>query len=1032
MTETKRESSILRRAWQRLTEPSPRITDHELRERSRLLSSLLLLLIAVSLVGAVYFDARFSPGPAQTDPELLMILGIAAGALVAYFLNRRGAYLPAALLAAGLLAAGTFGATHFTLNGALAPTLRPDDVNLLVYLALPFALAAVLLPVRLAVIAGGFIVAAVFLVPVIYPHVSYFSIVFGPMLFLLVAALFLMLIARYWQGVARRRRAALAESGERLRSLFEGSLDPVLLIAADGTITAVNAAGSELFGYPRAELEGRHVLDLYADPARRGEVVRKAERQGQLYEEPVRLKKRDGSVLDCLLTIWLRRDSTGGVLEYQTIVRDVTDRLRAEEDLKLRSELISLARDAVFLVDPAGEIVFTNEALGRLTGYGVDELVGMNVRRLNTPEGVEQIPSKISRMLREGGLEYETVYVRKDGSRADVEVRTRTIEVEGRTLFLSTGRDVTQRKADEAELRMRGELLGSVQDSVFLHDLRGNFLYVNEAAAATLGYRREELLSLKVQQMSSSEHSVLFRRRVEVLLRKGSMAFESEYLRKDGSALPVEVRATLFESGEKTLVLCVARDIAERKRAQQDLKNSEEKFRSLFEQSRDAITLVAPTGRILEVNQAWLNLHGYSRGELPGLKAADMYANPQDREDFLRRIAETGFVEDEVRFKKKDGTVMDCHMVLVARKDDEGNVVAYQGLVRDITEQKQAEKVLRESEARFRELSELLPQAICETSIDGRITFANRKALEIWGYSEESLERGVSIYQMLAPEGLERAGADFAALLRGGGAASGEYLALRKDGTVFPVEICCDLLVRSGEVVGIRAVLIDISDRKKAEQQLHDLAARVEEVREEERTGIARELHDRLAQALTALKLDLTDMKGRVEKGEAIPPGKLAGTMGLVDETEDDVRRISSELRPGMLDDLGLVAAMEWQLSQFGERSGLKCCLDSRMDESGLDRARSTALFRIFQELLTNVARHAGASGVRVSLELDDGRYILTVADDGRGMTEEERAALDSLGLIGIRERVRPFGGEIEIEGAPNDGTTVRVYVPAG
>jgi two-component system sensor histidine kinase UhpB len=133
-----------------------------------------------------------------------------------------------------------------------------------------------------------------------------------------------------------------------------------------------------------------------------------------------------------------------------------------------------------------------------------------------------------------------------------------------------------------------------------------------------------------------------------------------------------------------------------------------------------------------------------------------------------------------------------------------------------------------------------------------------------------------------------------------------------------------------------------------------------------------------------------------------------------------------------MLDDLGLVAAMEWQLGQFGERTGLKCCLDSRADDSGLDRARSTALFRVSQELLTNVARHAGASAVRVSFELDNGRYILTVTDDGRGIAEEEIAAPGSLGLIGMRERVRPFGGEVDIEGVPKGGTTVRVYVPAG
>ena len=132
MTATKRESGVIRRAWQRLTEPSSRLADPELRERSRLLSTLLLFVVGGSLAAAAYVQARFSHGPEQVYQEVLMILGIAAGATVAYFLNRRGSYLPAAALASGLLAAGVFGATHFTLSGALAPTCRPDDVNLLV------------------------------------------------------------------------------------------------------------------------------------------------------------------------------------------------------------------------------------------------------------------------------------------------------------------------------------------------------------------------------------------------------------------------------------------------------------------------------------------------------------------------------------------------------------------------------------------------------------------------------------------------------------------------------------------------------------------------------------------------------------------------------------------------------------------------------------------------------------------------------------------------------------------------------------
>ena len=604
-------------------------------------------------------------------------------------------------------------------------------------------------------------------------------------------------------------------------------------------------------------------------------------------------------------------------------------------------------------------------------------------------------------------------------------------------VFLGVSPDITQQKRAQDELRSSEEryrvLFEQSMDAIYANAPDGTTIDANQAWRDLFGYSRDELMSFNaVDLYADPDDREDFLRRMAAT---GLVEDEVRFKKKDGTVMDCQrtVVARKDSQGNVVAYLGVIHDITNRKRAQQALKDSEEKYHSLFEQSMDAVAVVALDGTLLDANPAYLNMYGYDVADIGRANVRGQYLRTADRDKFVRRMERRGAIRDEeVRLKKVDGTLMDCLLTSVAMRDDGGHVVSFQTVVRDVTEQKKAEGVLRYSEARFKELSELLPQAICETNIDGNITYANRKALELWGYGGEDLERGENIRERIAPEEREKAGAGFEALLRGGGAASGEYLALRRDGTVFPVEICSDLMVRGGDVVGIRAVLVDISDRKKAEQQLHDLAAHIEEVREDERTGIARELHDRLAQALTAMKFDLADMKGRVEKGEAIPPEKLAGMMGLIDETADDVRRISSELRPGMLDDLGLLAAMEWQLSQFGERSGLECRLDSRTDDSGLDRARSTALFRIFQELLTNIARHAGASGVQVSFELDDGRYILTVADDGRGMTEEEMNDPSSLGLMGMRERARPLGGEIEIEGVPNGGTTVHVYVPAG
>ena len=198
-------------------------------------------------------------------------------------------------------------------------------------------------------------------------------------------------------------------------------------------------------------------------------------------------------------------------------------------------------------------------------------------------------------------------------------------------------------------------------------------------------------------------------------------------------------------------------------------------------------------------------------------------------------------------------------------------------------------------------------------------------------------------------------------------------------------------------------------------------------VREQERTDIAREIHDELGQALTALKMDVHWVGQRVGNGQPAVSAKLAAMSKMVEGTVNTVRRISSQLRPKLLDDLGLSAAMEWQAREFEQRSGVRCGIRSEPDDIVLDSAHSTTLFRIFQETLTNVARHAGASRVHVVLRNFAGNLEMRIADDGRGIKPEQVTDGRSLGIVGMRERVRSLGGRLEITGRPGRGTVVHV-----
>jgi signal transduction histidine kinase len=235
------------------------------------------------------------------------------------------------------------------------------------------------------------------------------------------------------------------------------------------------------------------------------------------------------------------------------------------------------------------------------------------------------------------------------------------------------------------------------------------------------------------------------------------------------------------------------------------------------------------------------------------------------------------------------------------------------------------------------------------------------------------------------------------------------------------------LVARATEIAGIAI------QRAQLEQQLRDLTAHAEHAREEERIGLARELHDTLGQALTALKMDVAWIARHVESGD-LPREQLLEKAKTISATSDELiavtRRISSNLRPGVLDAFGLLAAFEWRVQEFSERTGIPCELTSNLGLTKLDRDTSTALFRVLQEALTNVARHAHASHVEVKLEVDGDELRLEVRDDGRGMTPEHASGSQSLGLLGVRERARRLGGFAVIAGEPGKGTLLRVSIP--
>jgi signal transduction histidine kinase len=236
---------------------------------------------------------------------------------------------------------------------------------------------------------------------------------------------------------------------------------------------------------------------------------------------------------------------------------------------------------------------------------------------------------------------------------------------------------------------------------------------------------------------------------------------------------------------------------------------------------------------------------------------------------------------------------------------------------------------------------------------------------------------------------------------------------------------------RTGELVRVNQKLqAEVRDRQRAEEQLRALAARLQRAQEAERVRLAREIHDALGQLCTALKMDITSLAQKLPKEERRLRGKAESALKLVGDLIKALRRLSTELRPSTLDALGLTAAMEWQAQEFQSHTAIRCQVHLPDEDLNLDPERSTALFRLFQESLTNVARHAHASLVQADLRIQGDTLMLSVHDNGRGFNTSQSEGRGSLGLLGMKERVLLLGGKFELDSAPGRGTTLTFQIP--
>jgi PAS domain S-box-containing protein len=524
-----------------------------------------------------------------------------------------------------------------------------------------------------------------------------------------------------------------------------------------------------------------------------------------------------------------------------------------------------------------------------------------------------------------------------------------------------------------------------------------------------------------------------------------------------GIALLVFAIILIFSGIVWYITLLLNKREEQKRVAERSLRESEERFRLLVSSVKDyAIFMLNPAGQVISWNEGAERIKGYNKEEIIGRDISVFYTaeglqrgEPQNN---LSRARAYGRFENEGERVRKDGTIFWANVVFNAIYDTNGELMGFAKVTRDITERKKLELQLKQfneglEEQVKKKTAELTDYkyALDQFSIvsiadeKGVIRYVNDNFCKISGYTaaeQIGLQHCIVGSHRHPAQFIE----DLWLTISKGGVWKGEFCNEAKDESIYWVDMTIiPFLDEKNEPYEYLVLEGDITERKKAVellsrsyQDIRELASHLQDIREEERASIAREIHDELGQQLTGIKMDLSWIAKRKPVQDDIEVKQKTTTiLNLLDTAIKTVRKIATDLRPSILDDLGLIAAIEWQCEEFDRRSGITTEFKSTMPEFRYSSGTAIGLFRICQESLTNVARHAEASKICISLqEHDNENILLKIQDNGMGFEVGKIGDKKTLGLLGMRERTLMMGGEFRIESDPGKGTTLFVTVP--
>jgi len=794
------------------------------------------------------------------------------------------------------------------------------------------------------------------------------------------------------------------------------------------------------------------------------------------------LKTLKGTERWVLQDSYLVHDRETGEEAIQAVIRDITERRRAEEALAESEEryrnLMDEAPVGLCNVDIKGKITYVNRRFENVSGYSREDVVGKSGFKLGmfSQETLKYFLKRLKEILAgDPPSRMETRFKCKDGSWIWVEIESKLIKKWGLPVgFQLVSRDITNRKRAEEALQESEERYRNLMDEAPIGfcnvDIKGKITYVNRNFEDVSGYSREDVVGkngFKLGMFSQETLKYFLKRLKEILAGEPTRHIETQFKCKDGTWMWADIESRLIKKGGLPVGFqLAARDITDRKRAEEALRESEERYRELFENANDIVYTHDLDGQLISSNRAAELATGYSRDEAKNLNIDKIVAPEYLAE--ARRMVERKFAEGEpTRYEleiiTKDGRRLQLEVsTRLIYKD--AKPVAVQGIGRDITERKRAEEALRASETRFRELANSLPETVYEADEAGNVTFVNRRGFELFGYSQEDFEKGLNILEAAAPGDRETVKRSFQRVWSGEQLGWNEYTAQRKDGTTFPVLAHTQLIRRENKVWGFRGVVIDITERKRAEEERQQLEAQIQQAQKLESLGV---LAGGIAHDFNNLLMGILGYASIALK--ALPPASpVRDNIGQIEKAALRAADLTSQMLAysgkgkfvaKAIDLTELVEEITRLLEvSISKKVVLKYDLERGLPAIVADPAQ---IRQVVMNLITNASEAIGdksgvirvstgamecdkayLSGTYLNEELPEGFYAyVEVTDTGCGMHKETvekifdpffttKFAGRGLGLAAVLGIVRGHNGALEVDSEPGKGTTFKVLFP--